>query len=166
MIWDRHRLGAEHGLSRSLEDKPFLGTKRYRCLWAEHLEKLERAKGFEPSTPTLARSCSTPELHPHPIAGGRLPGRQSADLCQMRPANATARYLLVIPDPSPRRARVEQDANVGIWSTGPKQEARKKPLIVKEWGNRVEILPYSPVPSPDGPMAWFHRLQNDPSGTN
>src|SRR5437868_14014530 len=27
---------------------------------------LERAKGFEPSTPTLARSCSTPELHPRP----------------------------------------------------------------------------------------------------
>ena len=31
------------------------------------LEILERAKGFEPSTPTLARSCSTPELHPHPL---------------------------------------------------------------------------------------------------
>ncbi len=30
------------------------------------LENLERAKGFEPSTPTLARLCSTPELHPHP----------------------------------------------------------------------------------------------------
>jgi hypothetical protein len=30
---------------------------------------LERAKGFEPSTPTLARSCSTPELHPHPWEG-------------------------------------------------------------------------------------------------
>src|ERR1700722_5958045 len=29
-------------------------------------ELLERAKGFEPSTPTLARSCSTTELHPHP----------------------------------------------------------------------------------------------------
>src|SRR5258707_545489 len=29
-------------------------------------EILERAKGFEPSTPTLARSCSTTELHPHP----------------------------------------------------------------------------------------------------
>jgi hypothetical protein len=28
------------------------------------VEKLERAKGFEPSTPTLARLCSTPELHP------------------------------------------------------------------------------------------------------
>ena len=25
---------------------------------------LERVKGFEPSTPTLARLCSTPELHP------------------------------------------------------------------------------------------------------
>jgi hypothetical protein len=31
-----------------------------------NLENLERAKGFEPSTPTLARSCSTTELHPHP----------------------------------------------------------------------------------------------------
>jgi hypothetical protein len=28
-------------------------------------KQLERAKGFEPSTPTLARLCSTPELHPH-----------------------------------------------------------------------------------------------------
>ena len=28
------------------------------------LKKLERAKGFEPSTPTLARLCSTPELRP------------------------------------------------------------------------------------------------------
>ena len=28
---------------------------------------LERAMGFEPTTPTLARLCSTPELHPHPF---------------------------------------------------------------------------------------------------
>src|SRR5712692_6518328 len=28
--------------------------------------ELERAEGFEPSTPTLARLCSTPELRPHP----------------------------------------------------------------------------------------------------
>ena len=27
----------------------------------------ERAKGFEPSTTTLARLCSTTELHPHLI---------------------------------------------------------------------------------------------------
>jgi hypothetical protein len=26
---------------------------------------MERAMGFEPTTPTLARLCSTPELHPH-----------------------------------------------------------------------------------------------------
>ncbi len=25
---------------------------------------MERAMGFEPTTPTLARLCSTPELHP------------------------------------------------------------------------------------------------------
>jgi hypothetical protein len=35
-----------------------------------HEKFLERAKGFEPSTPTLARSCSTTELHPHPRDGG------------------------------------------------------------------------------------------------
>ena len=28
------------------------------------VEEMERAKGFEPSTPTLARLCSTPELRP------------------------------------------------------------------------------------------------------
>ena len=57
-------------------------------------ENLERAKGFEPSTPTLARSCSTPELHPHPL---RLPEShrlRPAELCQMRPPNATARTVL------------------------------------------------------------------------
>ncbi len=35
------------------------------------LENLERAKGFEPSTLTLARLCSTPELHPLDTAKGR-----------------------------------------------------------------------------------------------
>ncbi len=42
-----------------------LKSKKPRCCAAfEGLTKLERAKGFEPSTPTLARLCSTPELHP------------------------------------------------------------------------------------------------------
>ena len=36
-----------------------------------YLEFLERAKGFEPSTPTLARLCSTPELHPRSVAPWR-----------------------------------------------------------------------------------------------
>src|SRR6185437_15437491 len=53
------------------------------------LVKLERAKGFEPSTPTLARSCSTPELHPHPRSWRRWVRRQRSELCQMRPMNAT-----------------------------------------------------------------------------
>ena len=33
--------------------------------------RMERAKGFEPSTPTLARLCSTPELHPRSVARQR-----------------------------------------------------------------------------------------------
>ena len=33
--------------------------------------RLERAKGFEPSTPTLARLCSTPELRPRSIRRSR-----------------------------------------------------------------------------------------------
>ena len=40
-----------------------------------HRGKLERAKGFEPSTPTLARLCSTPELHPHPFPPVQRTGR-------------------------------------------------------------------------------------------
>src|SRR5215471_5113838 len=31
---------------------------------SDFLGELERAMGFEPTTPTLARLCSTPELHP------------------------------------------------------------------------------------------------------
>jgi hypothetical protein len=34
------------------------------------LKILERAKGFEPSTPTLARLCSTPELRPRSAGEG------------------------------------------------------------------------------------------------
>src|SRR5262252_2716530 len=53
-------------------------------------ERLERAKGLEPSTPTLARSCSTTELHPHPKALAAIEARApAADLCQMLAANAT-----------------------------------------------------------------------------
>ena len=43
---------------------------RRRDFVHEHLLKLERAKGFEPSTPTLARSCSTPELRPRSDPAG------------------------------------------------------------------------------------------------
>ena len=34
------------------------------------IDVLERADGFEPSTLTLARLCSTPELRPHSKSGG------------------------------------------------------------------------------------------------
>ena len=44
--------------------------------WINGLRKLERAKGFEPSTPTLARSCSTPELRPRSMSGRVGAGRR------------------------------------------------------------------------------------------
>ena len=47
---------------------------------------LERAKGFEPSTPTLARLCSTPELHP---LARRWP--QAAPIWPNSAANATGK---------------------------------------------------------------------------
>src|ERR1700730_13247172 len=43
---------------------PFNATAPFR---ANPLFYLERARGFEPPTPTLARLCSTPELHPHRV---------------------------------------------------------------------------------------------------
>lgn len=52
-------------------------------------ETLERAKGLEPSTPTLARSCSTTELHPHPrwrrlLAGNGRPMPNALSECNTR----------------------------------------------------------------------------------
>ncbi len=47
---------------------------------------MERAKGFEPSTPTLARLCSTPELHPHPWDDA---GRVVGAICRKRSDIAT-----------------------------------------------------------------------------
>ena len=48
-------------------------------------ENLERAKGFEPSTPTLARSCSTTELHPHPMTWRRLRADNGQSYAKCRP---------------------------------------------------------------------------------
>ena len=54
-----------YGLARSVSLLPGADTGN-KYTGNKDTGKLERAKGFEPSTPTLARSCSTPELHPHP----------------------------------------------------------------------------------------------------
>ena len=72
-------------------------------------EAMERAKGFEPSTPTLARLCSTPELRPRIscgvfvvslcrigtwLPGIQLPGPRSVPL---RPYGSQLRSLLRSP---------------------------------------------------------------------
>src|SRR5690606_33142875 len=65
-----------------------------------HCRFLERAMGFEPTTLTLARLCSTPELHPHSIddrrylgtvpPGAYMPNRQRLckSLARLRPISA------------------------------------------------------------------------------
>src|SRR5690348_6198886 len=45
------------------------GSRGRLCNSLKYLGNLERAKGFEPSTPTLARLGSTPELRPRPRSG-------------------------------------------------------------------------------------------------
>src|SRR4029077_9511240 len=76
----RARLAAETSRSGKRDRRAcltFLATRgrrvrqRAACLCSAQrifLKILERAKGLEPSTPTLARSCSTTELHPRPKA--------------------------------------------------------------------------------------------------
>src|SRR5262249_27615283 len=74
--------------------------------------KLERAKGFEPSTPTLARSCSTPELHPRPKSGRangrpdeRAPMPKGRNLC-----NHPARGFIRAPCPLVARSPALNEA--------------------------------------------------------
>ncbi len=55
------------GVQRKRERSRLRGP-RHNAL--KSLKILERAKGFEPSTPTLARLCSTPELRPPPVVAG------------------------------------------------------------------------------------------------
>src|SRR3981189_503568 len=91
---------ASYMLARALTFPP--------CTPPNALKSLERAKGFEPSTPTLARSCSTPELHPHPSAGRPSAAGTSRHLCQMRPVFATIpprRRLAAQPAPCREQGR-------------------------------------------------------------
>ena len=61
--------------------------------------RLERAMGFEPTTPTLARLCSTPELRPHPTSrGGFAFPVEGGVLCPIRPAGKPFHHPAPAPD--------------------------------------------------------------------
>ena len=73
---------------------PVGASQRARVDTLSFFEILERAKGFEPSTPTLARSCSTPELHPHPRGRrGCTDDRQSYAKCGRRMQQGRSAFL-------------------------------------------------------------------------
>jgi hypothetical protein len=75
-VWTFQKLSGDQP-QNATSQPPHSDTNEYT--WGRP-STLERAKGFEPSTPTLARLCSTPELHPHPRRQWPLP---AALLCQM-----------------------------------------------------------------------------------
>src|SRR5204863_7169046 len=62
---------------------------------------LERAKGFEPSTPTLARLCSTPELRPLGVwTGAAITSSRAVQAPLQNPFTST---------PCPPHSAVEQE---------------------------------------------------------
>jgi hypothetical protein len=58
-------------LSMLRPDPKGAGSPHHNIMFS--LKELERANGFEPSTLTLARLCSTPELRPHSKTAGYYP---------------------------------------------------------------------------------------------
>ena len=99
------------------------------------LGNLERAKGFEPSTPTLARLCSTPELRPRsPCAPARNRTRflgRFPLLCnrwRQGPAVlilARRRCLIVVADPGLDDEGIHAGQNDNCW-----------PRPAREWSRR------------------------------
>src|SRR5438270_2205578 len=92
-------------------------------------ENLERAKGLEPSTPTLARSCSTTELHPHPgwrrsLAGNARPMPNAHRECN-RPKRVKSRDREAMDAESP--------------------EMRGKPLMFRQHGLLGTLAPHCPA---------------------
>ena len=77
--------GNRNHAARPDEPEPAHADPHALCCYGS----LERAKGLEPSTPTLARSCSTTELHPHPTAKPGQAGRQGSSYTHIGPGFAT-----------------------------------------------------------------------------
>src|SRR4051812_9188541 len=77
------------------ERKNTKGAQRRLVDGFPRLKEMERAKGFEPSTPTLARLCSTPELHPHAPYSDQIGGARrdrTADLLHAMQALSQLSY--------------------------------------------------------------------------
>ncbi len=75
-------------------------------------ERMERAMGFEPTTSTLARLRSTPELRPHPPGKGRLRG--AARLSRK------ARTIAIAPDGPVRSQRAETGTRIATIKPEPR----------------------------------------------
>src|ERR1700710_3257744 len=101
--------------------------------WRE-MKKLERAKGFEPSTPTLARLCSTPELHPLTVP-------RRLDFRARRPRRRSLNTIP--PDDASASFSNRDDSPVRVW---------RKPL--------ADLAQAGPGPAGGGVGAGIGREEN------
>ena len=93
--------------------------------------KLEREKGFEPSTPSLARRCSTTELLPR----SHCHGSASYRLCQSaRPVKAHGEERSPIHDIS------KNPAHCGQWRRLAPRPRAGRPVPYPVLGNNLPII--------------------------
>ena len=110
---------------------------------------MERVKGFEPSTPTLARLCSTPELHPRLRDGPRVPALiafqgYNAGHLPLQGVNAGSGELAI---------NLAQKSGFTWWQMVPRRTFLKGPTrwMFTGWGTGGSTLAaYIPVGSLDG----------------
>src|SRR5690606_32714707 len=89
--------------------------------WAS-IGKLERAKGFEPSTPTLARLCSTPELRPLTGAPG-MPWHPVGRRATSTASNTLQASIRASTCGTPQRpSQLGRKAHIGACPTNSRQE--------------------------------------------
>ena|SRR6478735_9947037 len=100
-----------------------------------HLDFLEREKGFEPSTSTLARSHSTTELLPH------SPGRENPGSAASRggPPLGPEHLLSGIAPVKARKAGAGDDWKPGFWAGRAGRPGRRVCRVRGFWAARVSL---------------------------
>ena len=114
--------------------------------------RMERAKGFEPSTPTLARLCSTPELHPHPWVSASAFNAASTggSMPQTNRHGKRQRQVFCRPAPSPRATNSRAPAP-NAPTRPPQPVAKKRPA--RSRGSSAGLLRFE-TRVPRGAGGW------------
>ena len=117
---------ALHLITSLAASRPFWGIRARRLFSScvrKLLKSLERAKGFEPSTPTLARLCSTPELRPRPP--GAITGSDAYHMQGVRVAQGSC---TAIPGAASCRDARTPDARRAVRRVSTRSASRTRPI--------------------------------------